>query len=71
MLHAGLEVDSVTLSSVLGNVGVDKVDDIRSDSSAEDSGEDDVAAGALNDGFSFGFEWVVDVNNLSMDHGKN
>ena len=33
MLHTCMEVDSMTLTSVLGNVGVHEVDDIRSDSS--------------------------------------
>lgn len=70
VLHAGLEVDGVTLSSVLGNVGVDKVDDIRPDAGAEDSGEDDVASGALNGSFSLSPVWVVDVDYLSVDHGK-
>lgn len=70
VLHTSLEVDSVTLSSVLGNVGVDKVDDIRPDASAEDSGEDDVASSALNGGFSLSLVGVVDVDYLSVDHGK-
>lgn len=62
-------VDSMTLSSVFRDVGVDKVDDIGSDSDAEDSGEGDVALGALNDVFTGSLVGVVDVHNLSVDHG--
>jgi hypothetical protein len=69
VLHAGEEVDCVTLSSVLGDVGVDEVDDIGSDSDAEDSGEDEVGAGSFNGGFSGLDVGVVDVNDLSVDHG--
>jgi hypothetical protein len=69
VFHTGFEVDCVTLSSVLGNVGMNEVDDIRSDSDAEDSGENNVGAGSLNDGLSLSLGGVVDVDELSMDHG--
>jgi len=69
MFHTGFEVDCVTLSSVLGNVGMNEVDDIRSDSNAEDSGENDVSTGLFNSRFSLSLGGVVDVNELSMDHG--
>jgi hypothetical protein len=48
VLYACEKADSLTLSSVFEDVGVYEVDDIRSDSSAEDSGENDVASGYLN-----------------------
>lgn len=69
MLHACEEVDGVSLSSVFGDVGVDEVHDIGSDSDAEDSGENDIASGSLNDVFAGGFVGVVDMHNLSVDHG--
>jgi hypothetical protein len=39
VFHACLEVYGVTLSSIFGDVGVDKVDDIGSDTCAEDGWE--------------------------------
>lgn len=38
----------MSLSSVLGDVGVNKVDDIGSDTGGEDSGEDHIGTGTLN-----------------------
>jgi hypothetical protein len=64
-----MEVDCVTLSSVLGNVGMDEIDDIRSNTGAEDSGKNNVIACALNNCFSFTFVGVVDMDDLSVDHG--
>lgn len=69
MLHACEVIDGVSLSSVFGDVGVDKVDDVGSDSDAEDGGEDDVGSGSLNDVFAGSPVGVVDVHNLSVDHG--
>ena len=69
VLHAGLVVDGVTLTSVLGDVGVHKVDDIGPDSGGEDGGEDKVSGGALDNWLSFSAGGVVDVDNLSVDHG--
>ena len=69
MLHTGEEVDGMTLSSVLGDVSMNEVDNIRSDSDAEDSGKDNIGSASFNDGFSSSCVRVVDVNNLSMDHG--
>ena len=42
MLLASLVEDGVTLSSVLGKVGVNEVDEVVSDGSREDSGHGDV-----------------------------
>jgi hypothetical protein len=69
VLHACEEVDSVTLSSVFGDVGVYEVDDIGSDSDTEDSGEDDVTSSSFNDVFAGSPVGVVDMHNLSVDHG--
>ena len=44
VLHTGSVVDGMTLSSVLRDVGVDEVDDIGSDTSAENSGKNDLGA---------------------------
>lgn len=70
MLHTGIVLDGMTLSSVLADVGVNEVDDIRSDSDAEDGGEDGFAAGLLDDALSSSLVRVVNVDNLSMDHGN-
>ena len=39
VLHACLPEDSVSLSSVLGHVGVDELDDVVSDGGSEDCGK--------------------------------
>lgn len=70
MLHTGIVLDGMTLSSVLADVCVNEVDDIRSDSDAEDGGEDGFAAGLLDDALSSSLVRVVNVDNLSMDHGN-
>ena len=48
---------------------MNEVDNIRSDSYAEDGREDEVGSGFLNDGFSGLDVGIVDVYNLSVDHG--
>jgi len=70
VLHTGIVLDGMTLSSVLADVCVNEVDDIRSDSDAEDGGEDGFAAGLLDDALSSSLVRVVNVDNLSMDHGN-
>lgn len=62
VLHTGMEVDGVTLTTVLGDVGVDEVDDIGSDSGGEDGGEDDLGLGAFNDRLALLLVGVVDVD---------
>jgi hypothetical protein len=69
VLHTGLVVDRVALASVLGDVGVHEVDDVGPDSGGEDCGEDEVGSSALNDGLALGAGGIVDVDNLSVDHG--
>lgn len=69
MFHTCFVVDGMSLSSVFGDVGVDEVDDIRSDSDAEDGGEDDVGAGGLDGLFAGGDVVVVHMDDLSVDHG--
>lgn len=70
MFHTCVEVDGVTLTSVLGDVGVDEVDDIGSDSGGEDSREDQLGLGAFDGGLAFSPGGVVDVHELSVDHGQ-
>jgi hypothetical protein len=70
VLHTGLVVDGVALASVLGDVGVHEVDDVGPDSGGEDCGEDEVGSSALNDGLALGAGGIVDVDNLSVDHGE-
>lgn len=70
VLHTGLVVDRVALASVLGDVGVHEVDDVGPDSGGEDCGEDEVGSSALNDGLALGAGGIVDVDNLSVDHGE-
>jgi hypothetical protein len=69
MFHTGFVVDSVSLTSVLSDVGVDKVDNIGSDTDAEDSREDNVGSGGFNSLLSAGDVVVVHMDDLSMDHG--
>jgi len=71
VFHACFEVDSVALSTIFGDVGVDEVDDIGSDACAEDSRENSCGSGRFYDWFAFGFEGVVDMNDLSVNHGEN
>jgi hypothetical protein len=70
VLHTSMVVDGMTLSSVFGDVGVDEVDDIGSDSNAEHSGEDDTAARFLNNVLTGCLVGIVDVHQLSVDHGN-
>lgn len=44
MLHTGSLVDSVGLSAVLGHVGVDEIDQIKSDGGAENEWVSDLGA---------------------------
>ena len=62
MLMAGLGGDSMSLSSVLGHIGVDEVNYIISDGCGEDSGHWD----AVN---NFGLSlFRVDTNDWSGGH---
>lgn len=70
VLHTGVVLDGMTLSSVLADVGVDEVDDIGPDSDAEDGGEDSLASGLFDDIFAGVFVGVVNVDDLSVDHGE-
>ncbi len=70
MFHTCEKVDGMTLSSVLSDVGVNEVDDIRSDSNTKDCWKNNILVGFLDDGFSFFNVRVVDVNELSMNHGN-
>ena len=64
-----MKVDGMSLSSVLSDFGVDKVDNVRPNSNAEDNREDDVGSGLFDDRFSCLDVGILDVNDLSMDHG--
>jgi len=55
MFHTSFGVNSVGLSNIFGQVGVDKLNNIESDRGSEDSGEDDFSLG--------NFERVVSVEN--------
>lgn len=68
MPHAGVELDGMTLPSVLGDVGVDEVDDVSPDTGAEDSGQDELGLGLGDDVLSLLSERLVDVDNLPVDH---
>ena len=70
MLHTGLVVDSVTLSSVLSDVGMDEVNNIRSDACAEDSRQNKASSSSLNCRLSCSLSGMIDMDELTMNHGK-
>jgi hypothetical protein len=47
MLHTGMDVNSVSLSGVLGDLVVDELDDIKSDGGSADSGKGDLSGDFL------------------------
>ena len=69
--HTSIIFDSLTLSSVLWDLGVNEVNDISSDSGTENSGKDNSWAGGVAVSLSFFLEGSPDANVLSMDHVVN
>ena len=70
MFHTGLVIDGMALSSVLSDVSMNKVNDIRSDACAEYSRQNEASSSSLNCRLSCSLGGMIDMDELTMNHGQ-